>query len=355
MKRMLVAAVSLICMTVNVAAQQTSPLKKKGEQLAKAADADPQNWRKQFDAGELFLSINEMAESEKYIQRALEIAQKMEVHKDTILPKSLDLMAGICAVKQDFEKMMYYYDMTIRAYVDEFGYQNKLIPPIIAKLACLKNMMSIGMGYPYGNEESIRSLREAYILNNQLPEGERATGLEEAETFNAIAHEMLMYEHQRRMKDKVWLWTNHTDGKTYTILAFNDWTLEQPDGFIPAMMKMAQGEIKEEEMKHGLILMDEQGKVTELIHGEFSWNVWCNANKGNFSLDKNSTLRLVSVTPERRQQMIDALNGRRQQIMDDFKKKIDGTKNVSPMLISPGALNFNKSINNGGFRIRISK
>ena len=51
MKRLLTAAVALICMTLNVPAQQaTSILKQKGEKLAKAADADPQNWRKQFDA-----------------------------------------------------------------------------------------------------------------------------------------------------------------------------------------------------------------------------------------------------------------------------------------------------------------
>lgn len=353
MKKILMIAVALICMTMHVAAQQTNSLKQKGEKLAKAADADPQNWRKQIDAVELFLSINDMEQSEKYAQRALEIAQKMEVKKDTILPKSLDLMIAVYMQKQDFEKMFYFHDMAIRAYVDEFGYQNKLIPPLIARLAFFKCLTSLWTGYPYGDVECIRNLREANILNSQLPEGERATGLDEAETVNAIAHEMLLLEHQRMMKDKVWMWTNPTDSKTYTILAFDDWTLEQPEGFFPAMM--AKGEKESEEMKHGLILMDEQGKVTELIHGEFTFNLFCNVFNGSFSLDKNSNIRLVSVTPERRRQMIDALNGRRQQIMDDFKKNVEEKKLALPTKISPGALNINKSVNNKGYIFRFGK
>ena len=343
---MLMAAVALICMTVNVAAQQPNSLKQKAEKMAKAADADPQNWRKQFDACELFLKINDMEQGEKYAQRALEIAEKMEVKKDTILPKSLGAMAVLYLQKQDYEKMLYFQDMAIRAYIDEFGYQNKLIPPVIAQMGVLKNMITLRGVYPYGDVECIRSLREAYILNGQLPEGERATGLEETETVNAIAHEMLLMEHQRAMKDKVWMWTNHTDGKTYTILAFDDWTLEQPEGLFSTMWRIAQGEKEAEEMKHGLIMMDEQGKVTELIHGEFSFNLLSTASTGTFSLDKTSNIHLVSVTPERRRQMIDALNGRRQQIMDDFKKNVDEKNFTSPTKISPGALNINKSVNN---------
>ena len=355
MKRMLMAAVALICMTVNVAAQQPNSLKQKAEKMAKAADADPQNWRKHIDAGTLFLSINDLEQCEKYTQRALEIAEKMEVKKDTILPKSLGAMAVLYLQKQDYEKMLYFQDMAIRAYIDEFGYQNKLIPPVIAQMGVLKNLITLRGVYPYGDVECIRSLREANILNDQLPEGERATGLEETETVNAIAHEMLLMEHQRAMKDKVWMWTNPTDGKTYTILAFDDWTLEQPEGFFSTMWRIAQGEKEAEEMKHGLIMMDEQGKVRELIHGEFTFNVFCNVSNGNFSLDKNSNIRLVSVTPERRRQMIDALNGRRQQIMDDFKKNVEEKKLALPTKISPGALNINKSVNNKGYIFRFGK
>ena len=100
MKRMLTAAVALICMTLNVPAQQeTSILKQKGEKLSKAADADPQNWRKQYDAGDFFISIDDTVQSAKYAQRAFEIAQKMQAK---ILCDNMDAFNakfGMVAVK----------------------------------------------------------------------------------------------------------------------------------------------------------------------------------------------------------------------------------------------------------------
>ena len=351
MKRMIVVAVALICTILNVAAQQkTSVLKQKGDQLAKAADADPQNWRKQFDAAEFFLSIEDTMQSGKYAQRALEIAQKMEVKKDTILPKSLELLSSHFLTKKDFPQMSNVYDMAIRAYIDEFGYQNKLIPPLIANAGCFKFMMYMNNIYPYGDVDCIRSLREATMLNNQLPEGQRATGIEEAETMYALAQETLLLEHRRIMKDKVWQWLNRKDNKFYTVLAFGDWTLEQPEGFIATMLGFMTGEKDAEEMKHGLILLDDQDKVTEMIHGDFDWNMLTKAHNGNFSFSETSSLRLVTVTPERRQQMINALNERRQQIMDDFKNNLDKKKTDTPMKISPGVMNFNRKINNGVLR-----
>lgn len=341
MKRLLTAAVALICMTLNVPAQQgTNTLKQKGEKLAKAADADPQNWRKQFDAAEFFLTIEDTTQSERFAKRALEIAEKMEVKKDTILPKSLELMAGYYTVKKDYGQALPAFDRAIRAYIDEFGYQNKLIPPHIANIGCWNLLMYLFQMSPYGDVECLKLLREATMLNNQLPEGQRATGLEETETIYALSQEMLLMEHQRRMKDKVWQWYNPEDGKLYTILAFDNWTLEQPEGFISAML--SHEEKKEEDMKHGLIIMDEQGKVREMIHGEFSWNIWWNCKNDKFSFSDKSSIRLATVTPERRQELIEALNGRRQQIIDDFKKRIDINKFDSPMKINPDAIKFKK-------------
>ena len=349
MKRLLTAAVALICMTLNVPAQQeTSILKQKGEKLSKAADADPQNWRKQYDAAEFFISIEDTIQSEKFTQRALEIAQKMEVKKDTILPKSLELQAGYYMIKKDYFQMINAFDRAAGAYADEFGYPNKFIPPLIANIACWKNVMYMFNMYAFGDVECIKHLREANMMNNQLPEGQRATGLEDAETAYALSQEVLLIEHQRMMKDKVWQWYNPEDGKLYTILAFDNWTLEQPEGFIAAML--SHNEEKEEDMKHGLILMDEQGKVREMVHGEFSFNIMWNYHNDKFSLGEKSSIRLTTVTPERRQELIEALNGRRQQLMDDFRKRLDEKKIDSSMQLNPNAINFKKQGKPGNFR-----
>jgi len=349
MKRMLTAAVALICMTLNVPAQQeTSILKQKGDKLIKAADADPQNWRKQYDAADYFLTMEDTTQSAKFTQRALEIAQKMEVKKDTILPKSFELLAGCYMLKGDFLQMINAFDMAAGAYADEFGYPNKFIPPLLANIACWKNTLFMMNMYPFGDVECIKHLREANMMNNQLPEGQRATGLEDAETAYAMAQEVLLIEHQRMMKDKVWQWYNPEDGKLYTILAFDNWTLEQPEGFLAAMLSFDEN--KKDEMKHGLILMDEQGKVREMVHGEFSFNIMWNYHNDKFNLGEKSSIRLTTVTPERRREMIEALNGRRQQLMDDFRKRLDEKKIDSPMQLNPNAVNFKKQGKPGTFR-----
>ena len=102
-------------------------------------------------------------------------------------------------------------------------------------------------------------------------------------------------------------------------------------------------------MKHGLILMDEQGKVREIIHGDLEWNINWNYHNDKFSLGEKSSLRLVTVTPERRQELIDALNGRRQQFIDDFRKRLGEQKDPS-MKISPNAINFKKPTPQGTIR-----
>ena len=204
--------------------------------------------------------------------------------------------------------MIGYYDQAIRAYVDELGYQNAAIPPRIAFLASLKWMLYSTGGYAYGDADAVKTLREAFLLNNQLPEGQRAEGMEDAETIYALSHEILMAEHRQQMKDKVWLWTDQADGKTYTILAFDDWTVEQPAGFLATMFVDNQNGKKAPDLKCGLVLMDEQGNITERKPTEFLWNVNFNQKGNAYRLTDQTNLRVVRIPSEKRQQIIDAFH-----------------------------------------------
>lgn len=209
---------------------------------------------------------------------------------------------------KNFEQMIGSYDQAIRAYVDELGYQNAAIPPRIAFLASLKWMLHSSGAYVYGDADAVKTLREAFILNNQLPEGQRAEGMEDAETIYALSHEMLMAEHKQLMKDKVWLWTDQADGKTYTILAFDDWTVDQPAGFMATMFIDNQNGKKAPDFKHGFVLMDEQGTITERKPTEFAWDVNFNQKGNAFRLTDQTNLRVVSITSEKHQQIIDAFH-----------------------------------------------
>ena len=315
MKKMMMTLAAVLCcaMTTTVvnAQEAESPIQKR-ERLVKAADDAPQDWKKQYDAAEFYLNESNGTPNtilaEKYATRALEIAQSQTVKRDTILGKTLELMTTLGMYNKNFEQMIGSYDQAIRAYVDELGYQNAAIPPRIAFLASLKWMLHSSGAYVYGDADAVKTLREAFILNNQLPEGQRAEGMEDAETIYALSHEMLMAEHKQLMKDKVWLWTDQADGKTYTIWAFDDWTVDQPAGFMATMFIDNQNGKKAPDFKHGFVLMDEQGTITERKPTEFAWDVNFNQKGNAFRLTDQTNLRVVSITSEKHQQIIDAFH-----------------------------------------------
>ena len=300
MKKIMMTLAAVLCcaMTTTVvnAQEAESPIKE-GERLAKAADDAPQDWKKQYDAAKFYLNESngtpDPKVAEKYANRALEIAQSQTEKRDTILGKSFELMSTLG---------MY------NAYVDELGYENAAIPSRIAFLASLKWLLYTMGGYAYGDVDAVRAISEALNLNDQLPEGQKAEGMQDALTIYAISYETLMAKQKQLMKDKVWLWTDQADGKTYTILACHDWTVEQPDGLWATMLYDSQSGKKKSDFKHGLVLMDEQGNITERKNSEFVWNVKFLQEGISYRLTDDTTLRLVSIPSEKRQQIINALH-----------------------------------------------
>ena len=315
MKKIMMTLAAVLCCTMTttvVNAQEVESPIKEGERLAKAADDAPQDWKKQYDAAEFYLNESKGTpnpkEAEKYANRALEIAKSQTVKRDTILGKSYELMSVLGICNKNADQMLGNYDQAIRAYVDELGYQNAAIPSRIAFLGSFKWMLYSTGGYAYGDADAVKTIREALFLNKQLPEGQKAEGMEDALTIYAISLETLMAEHRQLMKDRVWLWTDRADGKTYTILAFDDWTLEQPTGPVATMYFDNQNGKEESYFKYGLVLMDEQGNITERKPTEFVWNVNFNQQGNAYRLSDNTNIRVVRIPSEKRQQIIDAFH-----------------------------------------------
>lgn len=307
MKRIVLGLVAMMMMA-GMNAQQTESYLEKGQRLAKAADESPQDWKKQYYAASHYLSNTEgtplVLLGEKYANRTLEIAQGLTVQHDTILGKTLELMSALELIKKDYEKMLNYYDQAIRAYVNELGEQNAAIPPRIAVLASNKFILSQAGVYSNGDLEAIRHLREAFWINQQLPEEQRANGMDDAETLFAISHEYLIAEQMNLMKDKVWQYI--IDGKKYIILALDKWTLEQPYGLFASMSEIIQNEKKGSDLKRGLVLMDEQGNITELFDHSFQFLLSYNMHDNTYVLNDDTPLRVLSIPAEKRQQIVEA-------------------------------------------------
>ena len=65
---------------------------------------------------------------------------------------------------------------------------------------------------------------------------------------------------------------------------------------------------KESDFKHGFVLMDEQGNITEHKLSEFFLNIQFYQKGNAYCLSDQTNLRLVSVTSEKHQQIIDAFH-----------------------------------------------
>jgi hypothetical protein len=315
MKKIMMTLAAVLCCTMTttvVNAQEAESVIKEGERLLKAADEAPQDWKKQYEAARFYLNESngtpDPKVAEKYANRALEIAQSQTEKRDTILGKSFELMSTLGMYNKNVDQMIGYYDQAIRAYVDELGYENAAIPPRIAFFASMKWMLNSMGAYAYGDIDALKLLREAFQLNNQLPEGKKAEGIQDAEIIYALALEALVVEHRQQMMDKVWQWTDPADGKTYTILAFNDWTVDQPDGLIATMRIGNQKKQKDPDYKHHIVLMDEQGNITERKVSEFFFNIQFVQKGITYRLTDQTNIRLVNVTSEKRQELIDALH-----------------------------------------------
>ena len=314
--RFLTTAVFAI-LTLSISAQQTETLIEKAERLAKVADSNRQDWQAQYDAGNCYLdsifSASQFMEAETYLRRALDIAQAQEVKRDTILGKTLIAMSSLSSKRKNYKESLDYHKKAVQSCIDEFGLSNALIPSLFTNLASYMSVLSMSAnGADVDMNEAIKLLHSALYLYSLLPEKEQDNSREDIETATAIAHEIFLIRQQNMMKDlmkdNVWLWTNKDDGKKYIVLAFDNWTLEYPIGFFATLLFNGENERKASDRMRNLILIDEQGNVSEVEHGQIDFNYAFTLENNKFVLNENNTFHLRHVTPERRKELIDALH-----------------------------------------------
>lgn len=307
MKKILVFLAMFGAITTQIAAQESD--NDKGARLASEADTDSLNWQKQYDAGYFFLnrlrSDADARTAEKYLQRAVMIAQQSE-KRDTMLGRSYEKLAGLYINIGNAEQGLRLFDMSIRAYVDELGYENKAIPPRIAMMGALKWMYRYLNSYNYGGVEGLRSLQEAYLLNKHLPDYKRAPHQEDIVSMFCLANEMVLADYRKEMKGMLWKYRDNADNKTYTVLAYRGWTFEQSYGLMSTFFYDGNDNVSDNQTRYGLVLMDEQGKITELPDTLFKWNVDFRLYQNAFFFTDKNTICLEPGTPERFQQLRDA-------------------------------------------------
>ena len=283
---------------VNAQTAETESSMDKYLRLSKEADENPTDWKAQFDAGMFLVNkgteMYNPAQAEKYFERLFHLAMdlKKEV-PDSVIPAAGMMLAGIAAGKEDLDRALFYIDairhaekMGVRVGEDD-GY------------SLVFDMY--GAFFSMTKDEDERSLYYMTELRNHLTK-DKKQGIEHTDYMTAMLYDKLMSKYMDMFGDKLIELT--IDGKKYIALSWEEWNIEKP---LMGWEKWIKERDQTEGDQKSLYYCCDDGKVTDDLHFEVKYSFYLNTDtKYDVKLDDATNVRLITVTPEQRQKMVDA-------------------------------------------------
>ena len=283
-KIMLLAA--MVCFAVTGINAQTEEPESKIEKmlrLTKTANENPADWKAQLEAGHFLLDkengMYNQSQAEKYYERIYHLATDYNKEiPDSIIREAGVMLMTVATDKKNIDKALFYIDEMIRArkvgvdisddYMNTFAFWGMLysIEDMVKPLAYMMN------------------LRERMTMN-------KTPGIEYTDVFTAVLFERLMEKYMGMFGDKLMELT--FDGKKYIMISKGDWNIEKP--FV-GWMQQSEGS--------PTVVFGEDGKVYDDKHGYMEYGF--DYGKNGIVPKEGVNMRLITVTPERRQQMVEA-------------------------------------------------
>ena len=287
---------ALMCIVAFQANAQNETPKQKCDRIVKAADDDPTNWQKQWEAGRTLLDKeSEYYNQEKaltYYERLYKVATGVTVSvPDSVLNEAVMFLMIGSNTTGDIDKVKYYSSEMIR--LDRL--QNKGEETSSSIMARTWTAM-----YNLIDADYVSSLADIETMQKNLKRL-NYTGIENTEVMQMMVFESYFSKYKEQMQNKLLEIT--FDGKKYVLISTNGWNVEQP--FI-GWMDQGLTDDDNEGLDEAKLFYREDGTIDDDVHGEMSFSFYWNANDNAVAAgDKNNT-RLITVTPEQRQKMIDA-------------------------------------------------
>jgi hypothetical protein len=150
----------------------------------------------------------------------------------------------------------------------------------------------MGVFYSIMNGEAERSLYYMTELRERLTE-DKMPGIEYTDVMTAMLYDGLMSKYKDMFGDKLLELT--VDGKKYIALSMNEWNIEKP---FAGWRKKTEGD------QESLYYCCDDDTVTDDLHGEMVFSF--NSDKDGVKPQDNANVRLITVTPEYRQQLVEA-------------------------------------------------
>ena len=282
---LLAAFVCFAALSVSAQTEESESKTEKMLRLTKTANENPTDWKAQLEAGHFLLDkekgVYNQSQAEKYYERIYHLATDYNKEiPDSVIRETGFMLMSVAADKKNFDKALFYIDAMTHARrvgVDiSDDYMNSID-------VC-------GIMYSMTKEDMVKPL--AYIMNiRERLTKNKTPGIEYTDVLTTILFERLMEKYKDMFGDKVMELT--LDDKKYIMISKGDWNIEKP---LVGWMQKEEGS--------PMVLYGEDGKVYDDKHGNMEYGFdWY---KNGVVPKEGVNMRLITVTPERRQQMVEA-------------------------------------------------
>ena len=279
---------AFVCFAALSVSAQTEEQESKIEKmlrLTKTANENPTDWKAQLEAGHFLLDkengMYNQSQAEKYYERLYHLATDYNKEiPDSVIRETGIVLMTVATDKKNLDKALFYIDAMIHAqkvgvdisddYMTYFAFW--------------------GMMNSMGKEDRVKSL--SYIMNLREKLSQKKTpGIEYTDVLTTVLFERLIAQYRDMFGDKLVEMT--LDGKKYIMISKGDWNIEKP---LVGWMQNVEGS--------PTVVYGEDGKVYDDKHGymEYGFDYY----KSGIVPKEGVNMRLITVTPERRQQMVEA-------------------------------------------------
>ncbi|MBR2243126.1 MAG: hypothetical protein IJ888_00125 [Prevotella sp.] len=282
---LLAAFVCFAALSVSAQTEESESKTEKMLRLTKTANENPTDWKAQLEAGHFLLDkekgVYNQSQAEKYYERIYHLATDYNKEiPDSVIRETGFMLMSVAADKKNFDKALFYIDAM--THVRRVG--------VDISDDYMNSIDVFGIMYSMIKEDMVKPL--AYIMNiRERLTKNKTPGIEYTDVLTTILFERLMEKYKDMFGDKVMELT--LDDKKYIMISKGDWNIEKP---LVGWMQKEEGS--------PMVLYGEDGKVYDDKHGKMEYGFdW---NKNGVVPKEGVNMRLITVTPERRQQMVEA-------------------------------------------------
>ena len=307
---MMLAATFCCAMTTTVVNAQTAETESSMDKylrLSKEADENPTNWQAQLEVGHMLLDkesgVYNLSRAARYYERIYQQAAGFNKEvPDSVFFESAVMLMTAASEKRDVKKVLFYIDELMRA--EKMG--------VDVDRDYVISCGWMGVAFNLMNGDAAKALWHMLEMR-KFATAEKKAGIDYSDAMTVMLYENLLSEYNKTFADRLPEFT--LDGKKYIVIAMKQWNVEMP------LMGWMGGldDDGDDERDNGLkLLYGEDGKVYDDMHGEMNYSF--NFTKDGFVPQEGFNVRMITVTPEQRQKMVDAYHSYMKQHKKETKK-----------------------------------